>query len=89
MKISLLEKRENFKLVLKLSLEKFCFEYFGKRICVNLNEEGDFNFRVNSKLNIIFPEEMTVSERKHFINEYRYSSSILKRFFTRIVLHLF
>ena len=79
MKISLLEKRENFKLVLKLSLEKFCFEYFGERVCVNLNKKGDLNFRVNSRLNIIFPDKMAVSDRKHFINEYRYSSSLLKR----------
>jgi hypothetical protein len=84
MKISLLNKRENFDEIFLSSLKKFLIVNNNYSTKIVAPGYGDISFRKNSLLNLIYTNELPLSVKSEFINEFKYSQNFLRHILQNI-----
>jgi hypothetical protein len=88
MKVSLMARREDFVTVFLKSFERFCGSYFGRSVSIASNGHGLVRFRMNAKLNIIYPEKISASILEQLTAEFqhhdRFSRRVLQKLYCRL-----
>ena len=84
MKISILEKRENFKNVFVTTINSFIHS---NSELLN-NKKVSANYRYNRYLNIVYPENFSSSNLWSLIQDYRFNKSFIKRIIQNIYVWL-
>ena len=79
MKISLLNKREDFEKVFLRSVKEFLMVRYGHFVEVLPAGLGEISFRKNSLLNLIYTDELPLSVKIKFTAEFKYSPNLFRQ----------